>query len=59
MDKCGKCGEDIEGEAVRTTGSAYHGACFKCEVHRGKLASNSTSPSKMEEMRMHLCGLTG
>ena len=32
MDKCGKCGMDIESEAVRTTGSVYHAACFKCEV---------------------------
>ena len=32
MEKCGKCGTEIESEAVRTTGSVYHAECFKCEV---------------------------
>jgi len=43
MDKCGKCGMDIESEAVRTTGSVYHAACFKCEVCKCSLCDISFS----------------
>ena len=53
MDKCGKCGEDIEGEAVRTTGSAgsaFHAACFTCEVCNKNLHDSSFSTDPQNKL---------
>merc|ERR1739844_820190 len=43
MEKCGKCGTEIESEAVRTTGSVYHADCFKCEVCKCSLCDMTFS----------------
>ena len=32
MDKCAKCDKDIDGHAIRITGSVFHSDCFNCEV---------------------------
>ena len=31
-DSCSKCGSQIDGKAVKTTGSVFHPQCFNCEV---------------------------
>jgi len=31
-DNCSKCGSQIDGKAVKTTGSVFHPQCFNCEV---------------------------